>query len=434
MLTIVLVSFVLLAFVLMTRGILKQEVAMPLLALVAISLAGNVEGAKALREGFAEFSRIALLFTAVAVPAHILQRSKLLDWVGMRVGELIGDVHKLSRISVLLLVPLFGLTMIYIMAALFHNTTSILVGSVILFVICKSYKLKGLPVLAGALVASNLGGFSTRWGDTPNIIESAQWGLTHADFATEILPLNISALGILIATITTWLWITMRRKALQTGTKFEITYAKIGFRNSRRNMSLDNRLVFVGLIGLGLAIVGPLFLPGYELIFSSAAIIWSVLLDYDDHRAESLFALGIETYGTLASIFVLAQVLAHSSIGIGSYIEQWLVQSGMSIWSIATASYVGTLLTEAASWASAAAPIVFSQAPTHAAAWALGSGIFAGSSSLVTAASAGIILTRETKWFSEDSQVTFGSYIGFGLPFSLVMLGYYIVMLTLFYQ
>ena len=73
--------------------------------------------------------------------------------------------------------------MVYIMAALFHNTTSILVSSVIIYVICKSYKLKGLPVLAGATgCVQNLGGFSTRWGDTPNIVEAAQWGLTHIDF------------------------------------------------------------------------------------------------------------------------------------------------------------------------------------------------------------------------------------------------------------
>ena len=106
----------------------------------------------------------------------------------------------------------------------------------------------------------------------------------------------------------------------------------------------------------------------------------------------------------------------------------------MSVWAIAVASYVGTLLTEAASWASAATPIVHSQAPTHLAAWALGSGIFAGSSSLVTAASAGIILVQETKNNPEGSKITFGSYVIFGLLFSLFMLGYYIVVLSLLFR
>jgi Na+/H+ antiporter NhaD/arsenite permease-like protein len=433
MLTGILISLILLTFTLMARGILKQEVAMPLLALAAIILAGQHDGFEALQEGAREFSRIALLFTAVAVPAHILQRSQLLDWLGMRIGELIGDIWARTKISIIILVPIFGLTMVYMMAALFHNTTSILVGSVILFVICKSYGLVGLPVLAGALVASNLGGFSTRWGDTPNIVEASQWGLTHYDFATEIMPINISSLMILITAVSAWLWYSMKKRALKTGTAFETAYAKVRFRSARRTMSLDRRLVIIGLSGLIIAIIGPLFFPEFELALSALAIIVSVLADYSDHRTDTLLALGLETYATLASIFVLAQVLAYSSIGIGAALQQWLTQSGMSVWAIASASYIGTLLTEAASWASAASPIVHSQAPTHVAAWALGSGIFAGSSSLVTAASAGIILAQETKSFPEDARINFGSYLLFGLIFSLLMLLYYITILTLLY-
>lgn len=433
MLTIILIALILTAFVLMTKGLLKQEVAMPLLALSAVILSGNDEGFLSLHNGFAEFSRIALLFTAVAVPAHILQRSGVLDWIGMGVGEFIGRVYTKTKISINVLVPAVSLAMVYIMAALFHNTTSILVSSVVIFVICKSYKLRALPVLAGALVASNLGGFSTRWGDTPNIVEAAQWGLTHTDFFREILPINISSVFLLITTVSIWLSITMKNEKAGKNSRFDIAYAVVRFRNARRNMYLDKRLITTGAIGLVLAITGPLFFIKYELIFSALAIIVGVLGDYSEHMSETLLALGMETYVTLVSIFVLAQVLAHSKIGVGNIIQTWLLKSSMSVWAISTASYFGTLLTEAASWASAAAPIIHAQAPSHLAAWALGSGIFAGSSSLVTAASAGIILTQETKNNPEGSRVTFGSYVVFGILFSLFMLGYYIAALTLLY-
>mgnify|MGYP001565700455 CR=1 FL=1 len=431
--TIILIVLILTAFILMTKGTLKQELAMPLVALGAIILAGNEEGFLALHNGFAEFSKIALLFTAVAVPAHILQRSNILDWIGMWVGELIGKIYVKTKISINFLVPAITLFMVYIMAALFHNTTSILVSSVIIYVICKSYKLKGLPVLAGALVASNLGGFSTRWGDTPNIVEAAQWGLTHIDFFKEILPINVSSVLLLILTVGIWLSFAMKSKDGKKRTRFDIAYAIVKFRNARRNMYLDKRLIKTGTIGLVLAITGPLLFIKYELIFSALAIIVSVLGDYNDHMFETLLALGTETYLTLVSIFVLAQVLAHSSIGIGIVIQNWLLKSSMSVWAIASASYLGTLLTEAASWASAAAPLIHSQAPSHLAAWALGSGIFAGSSSLVTAASAGIILTQETKNNPVDSKISFGSYVVFGILFSLFMLGYYIMILSLLY-
>lgn len=433
MLTLTLIILILIVFALMTKQILKQEVAMPLLALSALILSGEAQALKALHNGFVEFSRIAVLFTAVAVPAHILQRSKLLDWIGMWIGEAIGRIHNKTKVNITILVPAFGLTMVYVLAALFHNTTSILISAFIIFIICKSYNLKALPVLCGALIASNLGGFSTRWGDTPNIIEAAQWGLNHQDFFKEILPLNIFSLIILIFVISLWLSkITKKDSKNENG--FATAHAMIRFRNARRDTSLDLRLALVGLLGLLIVILGSLFYNQHELAFSALAIIISVFGDYNEHRSEALLALGIETYATLASIFVLAQVLAYSNIGIGASIQHWLTESEMSVWAISSTSYIGTLLTEAASWASAVAPIVHSKAPTHQAAWALGAGIFAGSSSLITAASAGIILTQETKNFPKGSQVTFGSYAFFGLGFSLLMLIYYVLLISLIFK
>jgi Na+/H+ antiporter NhaD/arsenite permease-like protein len=69
--------------------------------------------------------------------------------------------------------------------------------------------------------------------------------------------------------------------------------------------------------------------------------------------------------------------------------------------------------------------------PSHAAAWALGGGICAGSSSLVTAASAGIILAEESQRFNDpEHAITFRRYLAFGLPFSLFMLIFYATYFT----
>jgi hypothetical protein len=68
---------------------------------------------------------------------------------------------------------------------------------------------------------------------------------------------------------------------------------------------------------------------------------------------------------------------------------------------------------------------------SRAAAWALGAGICAGSSSLITAASAGIILAEESQRFNDpDHAITFQRYLAFGLPFSLFMLLFYAVYFT----
>lgn len=432
-LTFLLIGVILIGFLAMTFGILKQEVAMPLVALFSVCLAGNVDGNIALHEGFSEFSRIAILFTAVAIPAHILQRSKLFDWLGMLIGELVGLIRVKTRIPVYVLISTLCLIMVYLLASLFHNTTSIFVSSIIIYVICKSYNLKSLPVMAGALVASNLGGFSTRWGDTPNIIESAQWGLVHKDFFLEIMPINICALIILIILVSFWLK-RSNKKVDEDQKGFKTAHALVRFRDARNDMYLDKRLILVGFIGLILAIIGPLFFLKLELIFSALAIIFSVLGDYPEQRSGALLALGIETYATLASIFVLAQILTHSHIGVGGFLTQILSHSGKNVFAITGISYIGTLLTEAASWASAAAPIVYAHNSSHLGAWALGAGIFSGSSSLVTAASAGIILTQETKNLPKGDQINFGSYVKFGLAFSLLILIFYSIVLSFIWK
>lgn len=427
--TILLILIIVAAFTCMTRGWLRQEVAMPVVALSALALPGAHDAELALRQGFSEFSRIAVLFTAVAVPAHMLQRAGALRWVGMLIGEWLGIGIVRLGFPPVVLVPGACLFMTYAMAALFHNTTSILVCTSIILAICESYQLRPLPVLYGALVASNLGGFSTRWGDTPNLTEAALWGLQHKDFFIEILPINIGLMCILSAVVSALLW--KGSQDVATKDAFDITYALVRFRRTRKTIPIDRRLLCIASVGLLAVVVGPMIAPSYEIAISALAIAFCCLLDRANHRTDTLLALGIETYATLCAIFVLARVLTHSDIGIGEDIRVWLEGAGMSIWAIAAASYLGTLFTEAASWATAVSPIIHASAPTHAAAWALGAGICAGSSSLVTAASAGIILTRETKDNKEDAQVTFGSYLLFGLCVSLGMLSYYIIVLSI---
>lgn len=439
MFTVLLLLVILVAFIAMTKGKLEQEVAMPLAALAALGLAGihdvrasGHDAETALTEGFAQFARIAVLFTAVAVPSHMLQRAGALNWVAMLVGEGLGRLIVRFKTAPFVVVPAVCLFMTYVMAALLHNTTSILVCAYVAVLICKSYQLKPLPVLIGSLVASNLGGFSTAWGDTPNIVEAVTFQLSHRDFFFEIMPINLGLVAILAAVVSFLL--SWRIRSRPEGNQFETLEALVSFRTARRNGRIDRRLMLIGLFGLGTAIIGPMIYPKSEIALSSAGIIFCVLAERREHRKDTLLALRIETYATLCAIFILGRVLAHSQIGVGSQLQGWLQASGMSVWSIATASYLGTLLTEAASWATAVSPIIQASAPTHVAAWALGAGVCAGSSSLVTAATAGIILTRETRDNGADSRVTFGSYLIFGLAFSFVMLVYYIIVLSIIWR
>jgi hypothetical protein len=255
------------------------------------------------------------------------------------------------------------------------------------------------------------------------------WNLHHSDFFREILPVNIGLMVFLSLVVT----LRLRRRKSEMG-RFEIALGSAKFRSERRALVVDRRMTLIGLIGLGAAVLVPMFYPEYELTVCGIVILFCCLANRPERREETLMALGLDTYATLLSVFILARVLAHSSIGIGNILSAWLQASKMSIWGIATTSYVGTLLTEAASWASAVSGLVHTSAPTHASAWALGAGICAGSSSLVTAASAGIILVNETKSFGDEGSVTFGSYIKFGLLFSALQLLYYVIVLSIIWR
>lgn len=429
-LTIILVIVILTGFLLMTFRILEQEIAIPLVALISIILAGPSEGYKALHNGFAEFSKIALLFTAVAVPAHMLESSNLFELLGSKIGEIIGYLNLKIKMNIIFLVSFFSIITTYILAALFHNTTSILVNSYIIYTVAKQYKVPAALILSSALIASNLGGFSTRWGDTPNIVESQVWGLTHINFFTEILPINM--LLIIILTLITFIIVYLKYGKSYKIEKIRLAQSMIRFKTQGRFMALDKRLIFFGFLSLFTAVGGSIIFPQYEVSLSALGVIIAILGSPANKRTKHLYALGIGTYFTLLSIFVLAQVFGHSNIGINQYIENILVKSSGNIISILTLSYLGTLSTEAASWATAVSPLVYKVFPNHLGAWALGAGISAGSSSLITAASAGIILAHQTKNYEENSKVDFPVYLKVGLPFSLFMLLFYSITLPLY--
>lgn len=124
---------------------------------------------------------------------------------------------------------------------------------------------------------------------------------------------------------------------------------------------------------------------------------------------------------------------------MGYTLQQQIVATDGAPWAIAITGYLGTMFTEAASWATAASSRIHALGNTpgleiahsHAAAWALGGGICAGSSSLITAASAGIILAEESSRFKDEKHtITFRRYLPFGLAFSLFMLVFYAIYFT----
>lgn len=421
------------AFFAMTR----YDVPLPLaMSLVSCSfLVMQWEWATAiLQSGFEHYANITILFTAVAIPAHMIERSQGFKWVAAWLGHQLGKVRlRHPRMTTPLLVVIL-LVATYVTAGLMHNVTSILIMTPVIIRLCASYNIPSRWILSAALVASNLGGFSTRWGDTPNIIEAKTWGLVAGDFMREVLPANLIVLTalILVATYLTQRGIASRSRAAGAVQvpfyTLQVAQTAADWKKAKSDLAIDTRLLSIGVSLLLFFILLHVIFPTLDITIGAATIVMAVLLERKKERYHSLTSLGFDVYLTFAAIFVLAGCVSHSWIGATL---QNLLAAQTTPWMIALTGYFGTTFTEAASWATAVSEQIQRLDPSHAAAWALGGGICAGSSSLVTAASAGIILAEESQRFNDpEHAITFRRYLAFGLPFSLFMLLFYAVYFT----
>jgi len=423
------------AFFAMTR----YEVPLPLaMSLVSLSflLIQWTSAPVVLRTGFEHYADITVLFTAVAIPAHMIERSQGFKWIAAWLGHQLGKVRlRHPRLTTPLMVSIL-LVATYVTAGLMHNVTSILIMTPVIIRLCASYQVPSRWILSAALIASNLGGFSTRWGDTPNIIESATWGLQPGDFMREVLPANliVVAMLIIVATFLTQRGISKRSRAAgATQVPFytlQVAQTAADWKKAKSDLAIDRRLLTTGIVLLAFFIIFHVTFTKLAIAVGAVTIVTAVLLERKSERYHTLTSLGFDVYLAFAAIFVLAGCVSHSWIGHTLY--QQLIAAHAAPWVIAVTGYFGTTFTEAASWATAVSLPIQQLDPSHAAAWALGGGICAGSSSLVTAASAGIILAEESQRFNDpEHAINFRRYLAFGLPFSLFMLIFYSIYFTL---
>jgi Na+/H+ antiporter NhaD/arsenite permease-like protein len=422
------------AFFAMTRYEVPLPLAMSLVSLAFLVIQWE-SAPHILRLGFEHYAPITVLFTAVAIPAHMIERSQGFKWIAAWLGHQLGKIRlRHPRLTTPLLVVILLLAT-FVTAGLMHNVTSILIMTPVIIRLCASYQVPSRWILSAALIASNLGGFSTRWGDTPNIIESATWNLKAGDFMREVLPANLIVLAVLIvvATLLTQRGISRRsREAGKTEVPFytlQVAQTAADWKKAKADLSIDKRLLAVGLVLLVFFIVLHVIFTKLAITIGAITIVTAILLERNKHRYHTLTSLGFDVYLAFAAIFVLAGCVSHSWIGATLYHQ--LIAAKAAPWVIAVTGYFGTTFTEAASWATAVSQSIQQLDSSHAAAWALGGGICAGSSSLVTAASAGIILAEESQRFNDpEHAINFKRYLAFGLPFSLFMLGFYSLYFT----
>ena len=137
------------AFYAMTRYNAPLPLAMSLVSCSFLII--QWDGAeRILKEGFLHYANITILFTAVAIPAHMIERSQGFKWIAAWLGHQLGKIRlRHPRLTTPLLVAVL-LISTYVTAGLMHNVTSILIMTPVIIRLCASYGIPSRWLLSAA--------------------------------------------------------------------------------------------------------------------------------------------------------------------------------------------------------------------------------------------------------------------------------------------
>ena len=190
--------------------------------------------------------------------------------------------------------------------------------------------------------------------------------------------------------------------------------------------AVDTRpAVLAGLVLLAFFALQFVF-PAATLQLAAGAFLVLILFTPEDHRADAFMVLGIEPLIVITSLFTIAATVQHTRL-FGS-LATLVATPGAG--RIELTAYLSTIAISADGAAAALVEIVHSS--SHGAllsAWQLAGGICAGSSALLTSASAGPILYALIRLYGHE--LSFRRYAAFGIPFSILMVGISILLNSL---
>lgn len=398
-------------------GMAKPAVIAALIALAAVPS----EVTDVLRKVGPSLVGVLVIMSAVQLSVSMLMDERGGDWLGRFVTR---PLHSswLAMAPASVLVPVIVLPLAMASAAVIHNIPAVAMLAPITISLCRRLQIAWVPSLVGLIPASNLGGASAAWGDTPAILQRQVWGFDIATFSANMLPRNLLILALLVVTVAVWSYFANPAGQLRAREMFE----RIRIRDQERARTRRAKLSKEQLVGaaclLGL-FLAQMFEPVYALALSMAILAVLLACRNTSEFVRSTFVLGDEAVLAISALFTLSAVIEHSPL-TAAIVHRSLEPGGFGV------ELVAFLVTSMISADGAAAMLASLVHAKHEgamdAAWSLASGICAGSTALLTSASAGPVLIEATKRSGE--LLTFRTYAAFGVPFSVVMLIGYLVL------
>jgi Na+/H+ antiporter NhaD/arsenite permease-like protein len=343
-----------------------------LLGAAIVVVAGTLDQAEAIAA--IDFNTIGLL-VGMMIMVRVTETTGVYTWLAIRAGQL-------SRGRPLAVVLALALTTA-VLSAFLDNVTTILLIVPITFVLADALDIDPLPLIIVEIVASNIGGTATLIGDPPNILIAGHTGLSFGAFITNLAPVVIVALAVVIP----GLYLVFRSR-LQIAPEARERVLALDAARSIEDAREARRTVPVLILAILVFFVHkPLHLEPATVALSGAAVM---LLLSRQSLHDTIASIEWLTLFFLMGLFVMVGALEHT--GALDEVATWIadVTGGdrvAELLGILWVSAAGSGLVDNIPFTAAMIPVVDNLSRDDAYWWALSLGAcFGGNATIVAAA------------------------------------------------
>jgi Na+/H+ antiporter NhaD/arsenite permease-like protein len=364
------------------------------------------------------------LLAGMMILVGLTERTGIFTYLALRVAQL--SRGKPFRL-IFLLSAVTG-----VMSALLDNLTAILLVVPITLLLADVLRISPVPLVMVEIFASNIGGTATLIGDPPNIMIGTHVAeLTFLDFIVSLAPIAL----VTLAVVTGVLYMVFRRSLVVAPDRIAELERLDPLRDVRESRYVKRSLAVLGGTILAFFLHSPLHLEPALVALGGATVL---LLVSSDDVEEALERIEWSTIFFFIGLFVM----------VGGLEERGVVKEIADLLADATGgSQVGEAM--AIMWGAAAGSAVVDNIPFTAAMipvvdqlqagdetfddslwWALALGACFGGNATVIAAAANVAATGVLE--RSGHTISFGRFLAYGLPVTVIALALATVYLLVF--
>lgn len=436
---------------------IKYRTSITSIGLGVILIYGTITNTFTLSDVFSSFPlEIVTLILALSLFSKTFENNSFFKYIGDKFLR----ISKGKKTLIYILLPLI----MYLTSLFMNNLSVVLLFTFICLELSIKLKLSPLPILVSGLIASNIGGCTLPWADTPAVILTLYSGFSLTDFLTKLFIPCALFIALLIP-YTLW-WIKKHDDKTENMANLDIlndAYLKSRFTDSppphhhhhhhtpppppilhdRHINASKFKKIYCPIILFISFILLICIAPFYSISISFISIIYIgliILITIDKPENILNTVPVLDSLVFISTLFILSSVLEKSGIldNIVNYIILFTSDNKfLIIISILLSSFIIATFLSAGPAAATLLPICLQLNPligNNLVYAALALGILAGSSMLPWSATGGPIMLSEVGRYQNDHEIkpdydikineiyNLKKYVSFSIPFSLIIL------------